>query len=151
MNIRENIVNDALGQIGTKFQHQGRLLNKALDCAGLVVEVYKKNGLCVTDRKGYAHNPSALQFLQTIEENCVKISKEEAKIGDICIFSFGTEPQHVAIITKVDKENDIIKITHSLMSARCVVEHTLDNDWKSKCRGFYRHKELLEEKESEGK
>ena len=145
MDTRKNIIEYTKSQIGVKFQHQGRLLNVALDCAGLVVEVYKKAGLNVSDRKGYDHSPSSEQFLETIQENCVKISEDKIQIGDICIFSFGSEPQHVAIISSIDKENNIIKITHSLMSARRIVEHTLDKDWRNKLRGFYVHKELLEQ------
>lgn len=119
-------------------------MNIALDCAGLVVEVYKKAGLNISDRKGYDRSPSSEQFLDTINENCIKITEDKIQLGDICIFSFGLEPQHVAIISSIDKENNIIKITHSLMSARHVVEHTLDRDWRNKLRGFYVHKELFE-------
>lgn len=137
---RQAIVEEAKTWLGTPFHHQGRVKGAGCDCAGLVVGVAKNLKYQVNDVTNYAHSPDSFVFQQTVETHLDKIDFKEVKKGDLLIFSFLTEPQHIAIITDIEP----IYIIHSYSKARKVVEHILDDSWKEKCRGAYRFRGVQE-------
>lgn len=131
---RADFVNAALDLLGTPFLHQGRLPGIALDCAGVVVCAARAAGYKVADVQGYARIPSHGQFMGAVMEHCDTIAIEDAQPGDLMMFAFRSEPQHIAIITRIDP----ITILHSYQQVGKVVMNRLDDTWRSRLRGSYR-------------
>lgn len=131
---RSEFVMSARSFVGTPFMHQGRLPGTALDCAGLVVCAARQCGHRLRDQVGYADVPHAGLFVAAIEEHCDRIALDAVKSGDLMIFAFAREPQHVAIVTQTDPH----QIIHAWADAGRVVENGLDAYWRRRLRGCYR-------------
>ena len=133
---RDELINSARSYLGTPFHHQGRLPHVGLDCAGLVVCAASENGYAVDDVRGYANIPSQGLFTQSVMGHCDKINIDELQAGDLCMFAFTSEPQHIAIVSSVEP----LKIIHAYLQVNKVVENNLDGFWLKKLRGCYRLK-----------
>lgn len=141
MNIRRRIVESAREELKTKFVHQGRCSKFGLDCAGLCVVALSRIGIEVFDVFGYHTAPSEGLFIETVEKNCDLISYEKLKQGDFLTFGFGSEAQHIAIVTEVEPK---VKIIHALSRVGFVTEHDLDETWKRLLKRCYRLKNIEE-------
>ena len=117
--------------IGTPFRHQGRLPGVGLDCAGLVVCALRAVGINVPDVAGYGRLPRHNLFLGQVEANCTRIAHADVSDGDLLMFRWTNEPQHVAIYSGGN-------IIHAYQAARAVVEHGLDDLWRARLMGTYR-------------
>lgn len=117
----------------TPFKHQGRLPGVGLDCAGLVVCALREAGVAVRDIKGYARTPSQGLFVAMVIEHCDEIAAADLACGDLCMFRFRGEPQHIGIF-------DAGNILHAHSGAGRVVEHGLDATWRARLTGCYRLK-----------
>lgn len=138
MTRRERFIEVALSMDGTPFKHQGRVPGVGVDCAGLVVCAAKAVGIPVDDVKGYSRIPSSGMFLAAIRRHCDRIDINDAVPGDIAVFAFRAEPQHVAIITAKNP----LEILHAYMEVGRVVRHRVDDTWMSRLHGVYRIKGL---------
>jgi len=142
---RSLIVPKAKEWIGTPFSHQKSLKSIASDCAGLVEGVFNELGENIIFSKNYAHSPSAMLFKETVEQYCDKINLKDVKDGDLLTFTFRTEPQHIAIVSKVNP----IYIIHAFSRARKVTEHILSEDWLNgkiaTLGGAYKYKNIEED------
>jgi len=123
----------ARAMLGTPFKHQGRLPGVGLDCAGLVVCALREAGIEVRDVKGYARIPSKGLFVAMVREHCDEIAFSDLAAGDLCLFRFRSEPQHLAIY-------DAGRILHSHSAVGRAVEHDLDVTWRGRLTGCYRLK-----------
>ena len=128
---RAAFVSAARGMIGTPFRHQGRLPGVGLDCAGLVVCALRHVGIEVPDVAGYGRLPRHNLFLGQVEANCTRIPHADASAGDLLMFRWTSEPQHVAIYAGGGS------IVHAYQAARGVVEHDLDDIWRGRLMGTY--------------
>lgn len=131
---RDEFIAAAQSMLGTPFKHQGRLPGVALDCAGVVVCAARSAGYHVVDVHGYSRIPSNGQFMAAVLAHCDPVELSEVQPGDLMMFAFRTEPQHIAIITRTDP----IFILHSYQHVGKVVEHSLDDTWRNRMRGCYR-------------
>jgi hypothetical protein len=59
----------------------------------------------------------------------------DARAGDLALFKVRENPQHLAILTDYECALGMI---HSFAPSRRVVEHRLDDDWKSRLLKVYR-------------
>lgn len=152
---RNDIVETARGWLGTKFHHQGRVkATKAhsggCDCIGLIVGVTKDLEMDsnifdpVTNRKlplykfdynNYPKLPDG-NMLRNALANCLEeITLDEVNEGDVILFRFEDEPQHVGIVSKYKSGG--LGIIHCYASARKVVEHRLDETWLKRVVSSY--------------
>ena len=129
---REDFVSNARSMIGTPFHHQGRVPGVGLDCAGLVICAASE--LDLGDKAGYGRIPSQGLFSQAVADQCDPVSLDVAVPGDIIMFAFRTEPQHVAIISSINP----VMIIHAFKDAGRVVENSLDATWLGRLRGVWR-------------
>jgi cell wall-associated NlpC family hydrolase len=136
---REEFIMTARSFIGTPFMHQGRLPGTALDCAGVVVCAAQACGHGVRDQTGYADVPHAGLFVAAVEEHAERIDLAAVRPGDLMIFAFAREPQHVAIVTQTDP----LQIVHAWADAGRVVENGFDAYWRRRLRGCYRLQGVL--------
>jgi cell wall-associated NlpC family hydrolase len=133
MNIKTQLVNIARSYLNTPYQHQGRLKNVGVDCAGFCMLSIEELGYEYYDVKAYDRTPNALMFLKNVEKNLSIKDIKNAEIGDFLIFSFIKEPQHIAIITDLNP----VRIIHALEKNKKVVEHIAGDFWESRIRGCY--------------
>lgn len=129
--MREKFISAARGYIGTPFHHQGRLPGVGLDCAGVVVCAAIESGLLVDDVAGYGMVPSNGLLEQAVIKHCDEIGKDELVSGDILLFRFLREPQHLAIF-------DHGMLIHAYSSVGRVVENGFDDVWEKRLVGCYR-------------
>lgn len=151
---RETLVAQARTWLGTDFKHQGRikksLRNKGgVDCLGLVIGVAKElhlesgvfdnNGkdipVCKFDDLEYSRNSDPQKLLKGFSKACIEISLDEAKAGDVLLFKFEEMPKHLAIITEINSNQ--ITIIHAFLKTGKVVEHIIDDEWKSRISKVY--------------
>jgi NlpC/P60 family putative phage cell wall peptidase len=143
MKNHNNIVAQARTWLGTPFHHQARLKGKGCDCLGLIVGVVDELGL--KDRNGmklaeydevtYSKEPDGAYLIQKLTGLLDEVPAAEARAGDLALFRIRENPQHLAILT--DYEGGLGMI-HSFAPSRRVVEHRLDDEWKSKIIKVFR-------------
>ena len=137
------IVPQARTWLGTPFHHQARLKGKGCDCLGLIVgvvdelELKDKFGqpLSGYDEVTYSKEPNGAYLMQKLTELLDEVPITEAQAGDLALFTVRDNPQHMAFLTNYDSTLGMI---HSYAPARRVVEHRLDDDWKSRLVKVFR-------------
>ena len=137
MSIRQQIVSTAREYLDTPFSHQGRLKGVGIDCAGLVIGVARDLGLEYVDETGYPPVPNGGLFLRTVERVCTPVAADDVLPGDLAVFRFLTEPQHIAIISEIDP----LMLIHAWEKMGRCVENCLDATWRRRLVGFYRFRE----------
>jgi cell wall-associated NlpC family hydrolase len=140
MTSRADVVAEARSWIGTPFHHQGRLKGVGVDCAGVAVGTARALGLEYADAEGYARIPSGGQFMATVESVTDAVSFLDVLPGDLMIFAFAGEPQHIAIVS--DFVGGEILLVHAWSAIGWCVENRLDTVWKSRLRGCRRFRGL---------
>jgi cell wall-associated NlpC family hydrolase len=128
----DEFIASARTMLGVRFHHQGRNAEHGLDCAGLAVCAAANCGFQAIDYTTYHRQPETSDFLLTLAKNCDRIQRGNQQPGDLLIFEFDNNPQHLAIMTG---PNSII---HAYSLVRRVVEHDLDDTWKAKLRAVFR-------------
>jgi len=143
MTISYDIVAQARTWIGTPFHHQARVKRVGCDCLGLVIGVVDElqlrdaDGrlLASFDEPNYPKFPDGEYLLGKLAALLSEIPAEQMQAGDLAVFHFDGNPQHLAILTDYECS---IGMVHCYAPARRVIEHRLDDDWKSKIVKVYR-------------
>lgn len=138
--MKKEIIRVARSWIGTRFHHQGRIKKSegnrgGCDCIGLLMgvanelDIYSK-GIRVADcdQTGYARTPDGNYLYDELCKYLNEVPVEVASEGDIVLFRFEKEPQHVGFLSELEGRQSII---HCYMQARGVVEHHMDEYWQS--------------------
>lgn len=122
-NLRQQIVCSARKRIGTPFKHQGRKAGVGLDCIGLVVDVFKEfyPDIVNLDMTNYSRIPNKNKLKETLDLLLQPVDLYDADAGDIILFAYGKEPQHVGILT----ENSVI---HAYASVGRVIETSISKE-----------------------
>lgn len=121
----------AKAALGTAFHHQGRSAGVGLDCIGLVVVALKATGIEVRDRSDYARRPDGKSLVAALEEHGA-VRQEDMQAGDVLVFQYDHQPQHVAIVSR---EGMMI---HSFAPAGKVVETSIGGYWRRRLIAIYR-------------
>jgi len=125
------MITTARACLGTPFHHQGRTPAVGLDCIGLIVVAAKAAGIEVRDRTDYSPRPDGTSLVAALEEH--GFSKADAiQAGDILLFRYDRQPQHVALATSSDT------MIHSFAPAGKVVETSIGAYWKRRLTCIYR-------------
>ena len=140
---QSHIVIQARTWLGTPFHHQARLKGKGCDCLGLIVGVVEELGLkdvhgrllSSYDEITYPKEPDGAYLIEKLTDILTEVPIADARAGDLALFKVRENPQHLAILT--DYENALGMI-HSFAPSRRVIEHRLDDDWKSRLLKVYR-------------
>lgn len=111
--------------VGCPYRHQGRLKGVSVDCIGLVIGVARACGISDVDATGYDRRPDGT-LRARMSEHLEPVPVPDARPGDVLLFEFAGVPMHVGILSGVDM------LTHAYAINRKVVEHRLDDVWKSK-------------------
>lgn len=132
---RADIVATARRYIGTRYQHQGRSLGVGLDCGGLIIVVGKALALLDYDmHPDYGRKPTGSEMQALCGEYLDLCAWDDRRAGNIGLFAFIGEPQHLGIFTE---DGGLI---HVYMQARRCVEHRLDSEWIDRLSAVYSYR-----------
>jgi NlpC/P60 family putative phage cell wall peptidase len=139
------IVAQARTWIGTSFHHQGRLKACAgdpggCDCIGLVVGVMQELGikLAAQDKTDYSALPDGRRLKEALDGHLKSVPRAFIRPGDILLFSFAENPQHVGIATNYAAGG--LGLIHCYASSKTVVEHYYSANWQRRLVAAYRFK-----------
>lgn len=124
--------------IGTPFMHQGRILGRALDCAGVAVHAARSCGQDVSEPAAYGRMPNNAMLEWWLDQQPFLERVAQPAAGDLLLMRFTGEPQHLAVYTG---EN----IIHAYQAVGRVVEHILDDKWRRRIVRAYRFKGVTSE------
>jgi NlpC/P60 family putative phage cell wall peptidase len=123
---REQIVAEARTWLGTRWQHQAYCKGVATDCIGLVGGIALELGMQGAREwaddpalHNYGRTPDPKVLLDGCDRLLVRIPLHTAGLGDILVMAFASEPQHFAIVSRVDP----MYLIHAYALARKVVEN----------------------------
>ena len=156
MTTRNQIIAEARTWPGTRFHHQGRVKktathNGGCDCIGLIVGVVKNLNieskipgkfLHEFDNINYGRLPDGYLFRNALAEQFIEISVEEIQPGDLLLFRFEKDPQHIALVSNY--EHGGLGLIHCYASSRKVIEHALDDTWKKRIVAAYKFYNLMD-------
>ena len=96
---RTRIVQLARECLGTPFLHQGRTINRGMDCAGVLVHVFMGLGMEYRDRAAYPRRPyrGMLEQIMADQPHLKSVYKSELQSGDIVLFRIRVAPQHIGV------------------------------------------------------
>lgn len=116
----------------TPFKHQGRVCGLALDCAGVLVHVFKGLGVDYYDPPGYPRQPyeGLLEKIIGDQPHLTKIPTTDIKAGDVVLFRIKTSPSHIGICTGAG-------LVHAYYDTGRVVEQRLSS-WQRHIAHAYR-------------
>ena len=126
-----SLIISARACLGTPFHHQGRTPHVGLDCIGLIVVALRANGVAVRDRTDYDRRPDGTSLIAALESHGA-VAVTTIKAGDILVFRYDRQPQHVALATAPDS------MIHSFAPAGSVVETTIGDYWQRRLVGAWR-------------
>ncbi len=119
-----NILKEASSWLGTPYGYGCAEKGKACDCSGMVMSVYEK----VTGVKLPRNSAQQQEF-------CKNLKKKDVRVGDLCFFATGKDPDktsHVGIM--VDETNFI----HASTSKGVVVSDITQPYYERTFKGFGR-------------
>lgn len=131
----DEIIATARECLDTPFVHQGRIVGKALDCAGVVVHVFNRFGYHVAQPQSYSRLPNNAMLEYWADRQTFLKRETTPQAGDILLMYFTGEPQHVAVFTG---EN----LIHAYESIGRTVEHRMDDKWRKRIVRAYRFRDL---------
>jgi cell wall-associated NlpC family hydrolase len=116
---------------------------KGCDCLGLIVGVVDELGLkdkndqplSGYDEVTYSKEPDGAYLTEKLTALLDEVPIAEARAGDLALFKVRENPQHMAFLTDYE---GTLGMVHSYAPARRVVEHRLDDDWKSRLVKVFR-------------
>lgn len=146
-----DIITQARTWLGTSFHHQGRLKKTAtscggVDCIGLVIGVMQELNLSDVsgkkladyDNTNYSINPDGYALKAAIEQHLELIDITDIQPGDLLLFRFQRNPQHVGFVSDLPGEN--LGVIHCYSAIGKVVEHHLTEKWRKLIVVAYRFK-----------
>ncbi|MDE1901659.1 MAG: C40 family peptidase [Alphaproteobacteria bacterium] len=117
--------------LNTPFHHQGRAPGAGLDCIGLVVIALRAAGKDVQDRNDYGRRPDGFSLVEALHAHGAE-AVGAIMAGDILLFRYDGQPQHVALATSADT------MIHAFAPAGKVVETSIGIYWQHRLTGIYR-------------
>lgn len=148
------VVECARAWVGVRFRHQGR--EKApngaamgCDCLGLLVGVAKELDLRAADgtplqafdARDYGHIPDGGRLEAVLRQLLEPVPVERMAEADVLLLRFDGAPQHLAIVSAYPQGG--LGIIHALASARRVVEHRMDAQWRGRVVQAFRLPQLV--------
>jgi NlpC/P60 family putative phage cell wall peptidase len=135
------IVAEARDWLGTRWLHQASVKGVGTDCIGLVggvglrLRVPEALTWAADQRcRGYGRAPDPKVLLTACDAYLDPIPVDAVALGDILVMRFEKDPQHFAIVSRLDP----LYIIHAHAQARKVVEHRVDDTWRARIVRAYR-------------
>ena len=123
--------------LGVPFRHQGR--NRlGMDCAGVLVHIFREMGVPFNDELGYPRHPydGQLERILDAQPSLERIDPRSVEAGDVVAMRMAKAPQHIAIHAGlIDGHPYII---HGSEQHGKVALHRLDDLWGARIVRAYR-------------
>ena len=134
--------------LGTKFQHQGRLRGRGLDCIGLPLMVaielgiHDTSGNLPTPYMFGDYPPQPVGRAAAVRKECERLLIEkpfaDVRPGDLVALRLPLEPCHIAMIGELELSRcRMTTLIHAYAGAKKVVEHILDDRWRWRIDGAF--------------
>lgn len=150
MNSTDNVVvAQARTWLSTKYHHQGRLKKSSnhtggVDCIGLVIGIINElnicdsRGFCLSkyDRTDYSMSPQTTKLAEFFDLHLDPLDKDKIKPGDVLLFKFWQDPQHVGIVSNYPTGD--LGLIHCNSNSGSVIEQPLSDAWKRMITHAYR-------------
>lgn len=134
MTTPEEFVAGAREWVGTPFKHQGRVKGIGVDCIGVVYCTGRDMGIVDPSvMVPYGRSPDGRLLPAILNANMHRVRKLQP--GDVLLFKFVKEPQHVGVYTGRN-------IIHAYSRVGKCVEHIYDARWIKRLVGAYRFAEF---------
>jgi NlpC/P60 family putative phage cell wall peptidase len=134
----EDYIAAARRWINTPFRHQGCRRQAAADCLGLVYGAARDIGIPLEALPAYAPQPAAEALERGLQECPALEQTRTPGPGDILVFRFARDLQHVGILTGAN-------IIHAYQPLGKCVEHRFCSKWKARQLMAFRIKALHEQ------
>lgn len=139
-----DIINIALTYVNTPYQHQARLKGIGIDCAGLIVEVMGELGFNTSfDVKAYDRLPDGQMLARICHEQAtpkeIINNKYDFENGDILLFNFLGNPQHLAFYYNLNNQDYFIHAFGDKTVNKVIIQR-LDEKWKARLVGAFKIK-----------
>lgn len=136
-----DIVKAARSYLGVRWRHQGRTVEKGIDCLGLIVCVVHDMGLYVDeDYTRYRKFPTDDTMRRKMMEYFEYVSTGKEQYGDIMMLAGHLKgpPQHVGFLSP--GKGVPFGLIHSSLTAKVnkVVEQNISVDYSKLRRGTFR-------------
>lgn len=131
---RQEIVRVARSLVGVPYRHQGRCLDRGLDCAGVLYQVSAQLGVPVVDDAVYRPDGNGKKLLKCLKaSNFRRKPADRIQPGDIVLLKMNDKKvaTHAAILVAPGR------IVHSTFEARKVVETTFTDAQLSNTAGVW--------------
>ncbi len=152
-----DITAEARSWLGTRFKHQGRNRRTAshsggVDCLGLLMGVAgalhlsarDQTPLYLWDERQYSKAPDGAYMQQRLGAALWEISSHRIRCGDIGLFNWDGQPQHLAFFGDYRGEGrGMLSMIHAFAPAGRVIEHGFDAIWQARLAAPYRPHDLL--------
>ena len=135
---RAAVVAEARAWLSTPWEHQRSAKGVGCDCGGLVRGVARELGIRDVPDFAYGRIPDGVALRQFCDAYMVPISTDQMQPGDVLLMRFERNPQHLAIVSDYPIAQGELAIIHGYAIARKVVEHRLDDVWRSRIVQVYR-------------
>lgn len=144
---REQILDEARTWIGTPWHHGQMAKGLGCDCLGFLAGVAYAVGYVdarptVRNAKFrvYARSPDPAMLDEVCEEYLQPIPVADARLADVLRMTpaGGRHAQHFALVSRVDARDRPTHIIHCTNAgAEQVVEHIINDDWRTRVRRAY--------------
>ena len=126
------VLDEARTWLDTPFHHQGRLKGVGVDCIGVIIGVAHALGISDFNTVDYGRIPNGNMLRALLEQNMLSVPIWDSRPGDIGLFTFEREPQHVAIFTDTG-------LLHSYQQVKKCVEHSFLTPWPQRLVAVFRY------------
>lgn len=123
---RADIVATARSLLGTPFRHNARIPGAAIDCLNVIGHVGLTLGVPGAqewaddeDLRVYGRTPRGDVLLRKCDQYLDRVPRGEIGLGDILVMAFVFNPQHFAIVSRLDP----MYVVHAYPTVGKVVEN----------------------------
>lgn len=148
--IDKKIVEIAKQWINTPFHAQGRKKYIGCDCIGLIIGIANELGaISIKDNMPiYTHDTHEYNCIRDshklktmVSEHLREVSFKNFIKGNVLLYKFNENRYHVGIVSEImhlsqDLSQDI-RIIHSCLASRCVIEHIVPTTWYKELVAVY--------------
>lgn len=121
----DEYIEAARGWLGTPFAHQGKARQLAADCIGLVYGAGVELGIMSAQWRPYGREPYAGELEKALRGCEDLIECDKPMPGDVLVFRFARDLQHVGIFTGRN-------LIHAYQPIGKTVEHRYCNKWQNR-------------------
>lgn len=134
--LRMQIVAEAMTWLCTPYIHLGAVKGVGVDCAMLLIEIYKNFGFVPAgydprpyEPEWYLHRDEAL-YMAGMERNSRRIEAHQVRPADIAMFNFGRHAAHGAIVIDDNLILHANRVHGNVeLHERRALDHRLDSYW----------------------